>query len=106
VVLSVCSNAIPADRYDEALSLATAFSAVGAGAVIGSLWAVSDAVTSTVRRDVHAMVSNEALPSADALREAQLCALRAARRTQQHRPSADDAVWSWAAFIHYGCGHH
>jgi tetratricopeptide (TPR) repeat protein len=106
VVLSVCSSAVPADRYDEALSLATAFSAVGAGAVIGSLWAVSDSVTSTVMRDFHAMVSNEALPSADALREAQLCALRAAQRRQQRRPSADDAVWSWAAFVHYGRGHH
>ncbi|MBP2326639.1 CHAT domain-containing protein/tetratricopeptide (TPR) repeat protein [Kibdelosporangium banguiense] len=100
VVLSVCSSAIPVEQYDEALSLATVFAAIGAGAVIGSLWAVSDASTRTLLETFHTLLNKDALAPADALRTAQLRSLETAR--SRHSPNAKDDPWHWAAFVHYG----
>ncbi|MFI6550107.1 CHAT domain-containing protein [Streptomyces prunicolor] len=109
VVLSACATAVPGRHYDGALSLATAFAAAGAAAVVGSLWAVDDATTAALMRDFHTLLNLDGLPPAEALRTAQLRALREARARTQGRntkakaPAGDPTYW--AAFVHQGLGH-
>lgn len=109
VVLSACSTAVPGAHYDGALSLATAFAAAGAAAVVGSLWTVDDGATAALMRDFHALLNLDGMPPAEALRIAQLRALREARakaaaRGPKARRAAGDPS-SWAAFVHQGLGH-
>ncbi|MFL4905794.1 CHAT domain-containing protein [Streptomyces sp. MMS24-I2-30] len=109
VVLSACATAVPGAHYDGALSLATAFAAAGAAAVVGSLWAVDDAATAALMRDFHSLLNLDGMPPAEALRIAQLRALRDARaravgRGPKARSRAGDPS-SWAAFVHQGLGH-
>ncbi|WP_405931376.1 CHAT domain-containing protein [Streptomyces sp. NBC_00827] len=109
VVLSACATAVPGRHYDGALSLATAFAAAGAAAVVGSLWAVDDATTASLMRDFHTLLNLDGLPPAEALRTAQLRALREARartqgmNTKAKAPAGDPTYW--AAFVHQGLGH-
>ncbi|WP_415951282.1 CHAT domain-containing protein [Streptomyces sp. KLOTTS4A1] len=109
IVLSACATAVPGAHYDSALSLTTAFAATGASAVVGSLWAVNDAMTAALMRDFHALLNLDEIPPAEALRTAQLRALRNARarpfvKSAQARTRAEDP-WYWAAFVHQGLGH-
>jgi hypothetical protein len=109
VVLSACATAVPGAHYDGALSLATAFAAAGAAAVVGSLWTVDDAATAALMRDFHLLLNLDGMPPAEALRVAQLRALREARaravgRGPKARSGAGDPS-SWAAFVHQGLGH-
>ncbi|SHN14552.1 CHAT domain-containing protein [Streptomyces yunnanensis] len=109
VVLSACATAVPGAHYDGALSLATAFGAAGAAAVVGSLWSVDDAMTAALMRDFHTLLNLDGLPPAEALRTAQLRALREARArswgnsTKARTPASDPSYW--AAFVHQGLGH-
>ncbi|MFG2601001.1 CHAT domain-containing protein [Streptomyces sp. NPDC048462] len=108
VVLSACATAVPGAHYDSALSLATAFGAAGAAAVVGSLWAVDDATTAALMRDFHTLLNLEGLPPAEALRTAQLRALREARARARGKKTKAKALAgdpsSWAAFVHQGLG--
>jgi hypothetical protein len=100
-VLSACTTGVPAGDYDEALSLATAFLAGGASAVIGSLWLVDDQRTADLMLDFHRRLRERNTAAADALRAAQLAALRPPHDT----PGPDLAdPYFWAAFIHHGRG--
>ncbi|MFD5441507.1 CHAT domain-containing protein [Streptomyces tendae] len=109
VVLSACATAVPGAHYDGALSMATAFGSAGAAAVVGSLWAVDDAATAALMRDFHTLLNLEGLPPAEALRTAQLRALREARagtrgkKTRAKAPAGDPSYW--AAFVHQGLGY-
>ncbi|WP_329173274.1 CHAT domain-containing protein [Streptomyces sp. NBC_01477] len=109
VVLSACATAIPSAHYDSALSLAAAFAAAGAAAVVGTLWPVDDAAAAALMRDFHALLNLDGLPPAEALRAAQLRALREARAKSLGRngrgaaPAGDPSPW--AAFVHQGLGH-
>ncbi|MCZ4122705.1 CHAT domain-containing protein [Streptomyces sp. H39-S7] len=108
VVLSACATAVPGAHYDSALSLATAFGAAGAAAVVGSLWAVDDAATAALMRDFHTLLNLEGLPPGEALRTAQLRALREARARARGKKTKAKALASdpssWAAFVHQGVG--
>ncbi|MFH8801014.1 CHAT domain-containing protein [Streptomyces sp. NPDC017936] len=117
-VLSACATGVPSGDHDEALSLATAFLAAGASAVVGSLWLVDDRRTADLMLDFHRRLRERDLAAADALREAQLAALRTPRdaspTTAEGRGSGkegdgnDDTdpadPYVWAAFIHHGRG--
>ncbi|MFE3760178.1 CHAT domain-containing protein [Streptomyces sp. NPDC059104] len=108
VVLSACSTAVPGARYDEALSLATAFASRGAAAVVGSLWAVGDADTAQLMTEYHHFLNLDGLAPAEALRQAQLRMLERARqgsagRGAAARTRAEDPT-RWAAFVHHGRG--
>ncbi|WP_371680343.1 CHAT domain-containing protein [Streptomyces sp. NBC_01276] len=108
VVLSACATAVPGARYDEALSLATAFASRGAAAVVGSLWAVGDADTAQLMTEYHHFLNLDGLAPAEALRQAQLRMLERARRRgagggPAARTRAEDPA-RWAAFVHHGRG--
>ncbi|MFI2084500.1 CHAT domain-containing protein [Streptomyces rubiginosohelvolus] len=108
VVLSGCATAVPGDRYDESLSLATAFASAGAASVVGTLWTVRDEVAAQLMTDFHHFLNLDGLPAAEALRQTQLRALaRARRRTKGgsagSRTKAEDPL-HWGAFLHYGGG--
>ncbi|WP_330435643.1 CHAT domain-containing protein [Streptomyces sp. NBC_00825] len=108
VVLSGCATAVPGDRYDESLSLATAFASAGAAAVVGTLWAVRDEDAAQLMTDFHHFLNLDGLPAAEALRQAQLRALARARRrtaggSAAARTRAEDPL-HWGAFLHYGRG--
>ncbi|WP_328982444.1 CHAT domain-containing protein [Streptomyces mirabilis] len=109
VVLSACATAVPGAHYDSALSLATAFGAAGAAAVVGSLWAVNDATTAALMRDFHTLLNLEGMPPAEALRTAQLRALREARARTRGKNTKGKALAGdpthWAAFVHQGLGY-
>ncbi|MFE1366573.1 CHAT domain-containing protein [Streptomyces anulatus] len=108
VVLSGCATAVPGDRYDESLSLATAFASAGAAAIIGTLWAVRDEAAAQLMTDFHHFLNLDGLPAAEALRQTQLRALARARRrttggSTAARTRAEDPM-RWGAFLHYGRG--
>ncbi|MEU9352509.1 CHAT domain-containing protein [Streptomyces griseoloalbus] len=117
-VLSACATGVTSGDYDEALSLATAFLAGGASAVVGSLWLVDDRRTADLMLDFHRRLRERDMAAADALREAQLAALRTPRdatRTvaegcgsgkESHGTDDTDLAdpYVWAAFIHHGRG--
>lgn len=91
------------------MSLATAFGAAGAAAVVGSLWAVNDATTAALMRDFHTLLNLEGMPPAEALRTAQLRALREARARTRGKNTKGKALAGdpthWAAFVHQGLGY-
>ncbi|MFH0245774.1 CHAT domain-containing protein [Streptomyces sp. HK10] len=117
-VLSACTTGVASGDHDEALSLATAFLAGGASAVIGSLWLVDDERTADLMLDFHQRLRERGMAAADALREAQLAALRtprdAARPEAEGRGPVEEGrgnggtdpadPYVWAAFIHHGRG--
>ncbi|MFB6504988.1 MULTISPECIES: CHAT domain-containing protein [unclassified Streptomyces] len=108
VVLSGCATAVPGDRYDESLSLATAFASAGAASVVGTLWAVRDEDAAQLMTDFHHFLNLDGLPAAEALRQAQLRALARARSrtaggSAAGRTRAEDPL-RWGAFLHYGRG--
>lgn len=93
VVLAACeTQAGPVSESEGSLSLAHAFLAAGAPAVVGSLWRVTDDATQRLSVRFH----QELLKGADALsalRTAQLAELSA-------RPQGSD--WTWASFQVFG----
>ncbi|MBI5086638.1 MAG: CHAT domain-containing protein [Acidobacteria bacterium] len=93
VTLSACQTEAggPA-RGDAPLSLGRAFLQAGAGAVVGTLWAVRDQAAATLMRHFYRELSGGETPAA-ALRTAKLAMIR------QGAPSKD-----WAAFVLSGAG--
>lgn len=91
VVLGACSTAVGADAAtDEVATLASAFLAGGASAVVASLWPVDDRATAALLGELHSRVAAGDDP-ASALRQAQLRLLR----SDDPRLSTPSA---WAAF--------
>ncbi|MEU3917285.1 CHAT domain-containing protein [Streptomyces sp. NPDC029004] len=119
LVLANCTSDLTLADYDEALTLSTAFLTAGAASVVGSLWAISDDVrTSLVMYMFHHYLTGGGLPAhpetagspADALRAAQLWMLdpnRIVPPALAHLVKANpelplDTPQIWAAFTHQG----
>lgn len=119
LVLANCTSDLTLADYDEALTLSTAFLTAGAASVVGSLWAISDDLrTSLVMYMFHHYLTGRALPAhpdtvsspADALRAAQLWMLdpnRIVPPALAHLVKANpelplDTPQIWAAFTHQG----
>jgi CHAT domain-containing protein/tetratricopeptide (TPR) repeat protein len=83
VVLSACATGLHDIHRtpEEFIGLAGAFMTVGAAAVVGTLWPVSDVATALLTARFYDLHLTEALPPAMALRRAQLW-LRDATRTE------------------------
>jgi CHAT domain-containing protein len=119
ISLAACMSDLAGDRHDEALTLATAFLAVGAATVVGARWAIPDETSPLLMVKYHELL-NAGVPPRDALRQAQLWMLDPGRAVpddlgedlrrileQEGRdgdegtPALSDIV-GWAAFTHQG----
>jgi CHAT domain-containing protein len=90
VVLTACSTAsVPRGRKSGLASVAYAFAAAGAGAVVGTLWPISDDAGARLSIDLHKYIQRGLAP-AEALREIQLQSI--------HRVPPRD----WAAYVAVG----
>lgn len=95
VVLSACSTLSPRPTHAGApAGLAYSFLRAGAPATVSTMWDVSDETTSSVIVEFHRRVA-AGTPAAEALRLAQVAALRSSRVSQR-------APVAWAAFIYTG----
>jgi CHAT domain-containing protein len=111
VVFGACDTDVAWADFDESLTLATAFLAAGAAAVVGARWAVLDRHTAVAMFALHHFRTARGEPAADALRSAQLWMLDPRREPLPGMP-ADLARWArrpvvadlsvWAAFGHHG----
>lgn len=79
VVLAGCQTAAAGGGRGSIRSLALAFLAGGARSVMGTLWSVDDAATSTLTRDTYMRIASNGASPIVALRDAQLRAIRAGR---------------------------
>ncbi len=111
VVLAACRSHVSGRGHDEAYSLATAFLAVGADSVLGSLWPVPDEATSLLMYMAHHYLRREGESPARALRRAQLWMLDRERGLPPDMPEAlalragavdPDDLSAWAGFTHLG----
>jgi len=97
VVLAACSTMRGrAGLADGTPSIARSFLAAGAASVVGSLWDIDDADTSTLMADFHKGIA-AGLPAAMALRNAQVKAIKSAYEPSRH-------AGSWSAFEVMGTG--
>lgn len=95
VVLSACSTSNPRpSRAGATTGLAYSFLRAGAPATVSTLWDVDDELTTELLAEFHRRYAG-GTPAPEALRQAQLQALRSARR-EMRSPEA------WAAFIYTG----
>lgn len=109
VITSACLTDTTLTGYDESLTLATAFLAAGATAVIGTRWPVDDDTATALAIRLHHHLKN-GNPPAEALRRAQLELLRPDRavRDSLGPPFADvddsrlSHPASWAGYVHHG----
>jgi CHAT domain len=109
VITNACLTDITRTHYDESLTLATAFLAVGATAVIGTRWPVDDDTAAIMCLRMHYYLQVGCDP-AQALRRAQLDLLRPSpgmRNTlDPHLAATDDGRLShpasWAGHVHHG----
>jgi hypothetical protein len=109
VVTNACLTDTTRTHYDESLTLATAFLAGGATAVIGTRWPVDDGTVAVLSLRLHYYLQ-VGRPPAEALRQAQLDLLRP---TPQMRETLDPVLAeltdaqlshaaSWAGHVHHG----
>jgi len=109
VITNACVTDITRTHYDESLTVATAFLAAGATAVIGTRWPVDDDMMAmlSLRLDYHLQLGCH---PAEALRRAQLDLIRP---TEALRAGLDPALAavsdarlshpaSWAGHVHHG----
>jgi CHAT domain-containing protein len=97
VVLAACRTALGKEVRGEGLvGLTRGFMDAGARRVVASLWAVPDAPTAALMSRFYALLLQNQLSPAEALRGAQL-ALRRERRFS--------APWAWAGFVLQGDWH-
>ncbi|MET8824407.1 CHAT domain-containing protein [Streptomyces sp. NPDC004610] len=112
VVLSACETDLSTRDHDEALTLTTAFVAVGARDVVGSRWATRDSASALMMAVFHHHVSVAGLSPVDALRAAQMWMLDPGRKNPgslgddllavlNQGPRLDHPA-AWAPFIHQG----
>ena len=84
VVLAACSSARGSVQHVEGVqSLTRAFLAAGAGAVVGTLWEIDDALTAPVFTGLHRRIAAGDSPL-HALQAAQLDALRSPDPNERH----------------------
>jgi len=109
VITNACLTDSTRTHYDESLTLATAFLAAGATAVIGTRWPVDDDTTAALALRLHYHLQVGCQP-AEALRRAQRDLIRPTpgmRATLgQHLAALPDARLShpatWAGHVHHG----
>ncbi|MCW2933755.1 MAG: hypothetical protein JWM19_4717 [Actinomycetia bacterium] len=109
VITSACLTDVTLADYDESLTMATAFLAAGATAVIGTRWPVDDDTTMALSIRVHQHLKDGHDP-AEALRRAQLDLLRPGPELRgslgPRFAATDDARLShpasWAGHVHHG----
>lgn len=96
VVLSACQTAVERDYGGEGMiGLSRPFMARGVPLVVASLWPVESAATSRLMIGFHRHRKMDPLPTAEALRKAQVDMLRSSSST-------DSLPRSWAAFVVLG----
>lgn len=94
VVLSACSTGLGKDvRGEGVIGLTRGFMYAGAASVMASLWRVDDVATAELMGHFYRNLLQDGLPTAAALREAQIAMLR----QRQWR-----APYFWAAFVLQG----
>jgi CHAT domain-containing protein len=109
VITNACLTDTTRTHYDESLTLATAFLAGGATAVIGTRWPVDDGTVAVLSLRLHYYLQL-GRPPAEALRQAQLDLLRP---TAGLRATLDPVLAeltdaqlshaaSWAGHVHHG----
>jgi CHAT domain-containing protein len=109
VITNACVTDITRTHYDESLTMATAFLAAGATAVIGTRWPVDDDMMAMLSLRLHYHLQLGCHP-AEALRRAQLDLIRP---TEALRAGLDPALAavsdarlshpaSWAGHVHHG----
>jgi CHAT domain-containing protein len=109
VITNACLTDTTRTHHDESLTLATAFLAGGATAVIGTRWPVDDDTTAVMSFQLHYYLQL-GRPPAEALRQAQLDLLRPSPGMRATLPPALAAVTderlshaaSWAGHVHHG----
>ena len=109
VITSACLTDTALVGYDESLTLASAFLAAGATAVIGTRWPVENGAETALSIRLHGHL-REACDPAEALRRAQLDLLRPDGALRDslgpHLAPVDDAELSdpasWAGHVHHG----
>jgi CHAT domain-containing protein len=97
--LSACSTALTTDPglLDEAIHLTSAFQLAGFPHVIGTLWAINDALALTIGEDFYtALAGRDSALDTDQAARALHDAIRSARDRYPAAPSL------WAAHIHAG----
>ncbi|MEU5692274.1 CHAT domain-containing protein [Actinosynnema sp. NPDC020468] len=114
VTLAACTTNVTRVDYDEALTLSTAFLALGARTVVGSMWEVPAGLpTVQLMFVMYRGIRKEGLRPAEALRRAQLWMLDPDRVEPEELPSvlsaarapapSDNAELAcWAGFLHLG----
>lgn len=111
VVLAACQSNVTQAAHDEGLTLCSAFVAAGATGVTATLWSVDDGLSSVLLCCYHDAVARRGLRPMDALRAAQLWALRPDRAALADLPrglkgiAATDQIGAeavWAAYSHVG----
>jgi hypothetical protein len=109
VITNACLTDVTLADYDESLTLATAFLAAGATAVIGTRWPVDDDATTALSVRLHHHLNGGCAP-AEALRRAQLDLLRPGPELRnglgpQFAAISDARLRhpaSWAGHVHHG----
>jgi tetratricopeptide (TPR) repeat protein len=97
--LSACATSVTSPRLqDEAVHLTGAFLLAGFQQVIGSLWAVNDAVSANVAHTVYRSLTRDGTvrPRTSGAAEALHAAVRRIRNRFPDRPEL------WAAYVHVG----
>lgn len=111
VVLAACGTDLTGRAHDEALTLASAFLALGAVGAVGTRWLVEDVPTAVFMTVFHQSLNSGYDDPAAALRAAQLWMLDPHRvvpdsltpaLAQQMRTIDLDAVDAWAAYTYQG----
>lgn len=113
VVLASCLTDVTETDYDEALTLATAFLAVGSAGVVAARWMVTDPQSALFMAAFHRFLNRGRRDPAHALREAQLWMLDPDREVPDDWPELvrDEArrditdlttVAAWAGFTYQG----
>jgi CHAT domain-containing protein len=109
VITNACLTDTSQGHYDESLTMATAFLAAGATAVVGTRWPVDDDTAAAMSLRLHYHLQFGYQP-AEALRRAQLDLLRPTASLRaalgQHLGALSDARLShlatWAGHVHHG----
>jgi CHAT domain-containing protein len=109
VITNACLTDVTLTGYDESLTLATAFLAAGATAVIATRWPVDEDTTSALAVRIHHQLQR-GYPPADALRRAQLDLLQPGPEVRQSlgpqlaviKDSRLSHPASWAGHVHHG----
>ena len=111
IVLAACGTDLTGRAHDEALTLATAFLALGAAGAVGTRWPVSQVPTAVFMTMFHQHLNSGYEEPAEALRATQLWMLDPLRDVadridpklaEQMRTIDPDALDAWAAYTYQG----